>query len=268
MSERALSPPAAEAYRLRPLDAVRAIRELLRNPEDTAKVFVIVRALSGKSLLRGYNRFAATPTGRDVLASKRSLMDVLSDTDHLASLPAGSLGRVYLDFMKTENLTATGLAEASTSGELPPEPGLRLYAARLRDMHDLWHVATGYGRDTMGEVCLLGFTFGQTRNPGIAFIAVIGALKIAREHDRRILRALWAGFRAGRRAAWLPAADWEHLLALPLDAVRQRLGIEPPRAYPEMRGGRWIRHNRAPSQRGRSIRAAASNYARSTNRGM
>lgn len=102
-------------------------------------------------------------------------------------------------------------------------------------MHDLWHVTTGYGRDTMGEVCLLGFTFGQTGNPGLAFIALIGALKIARENDRRILRALWAGFRAGRRAQWLPAADWEHLLTLPLDEVRERLGVSTPPVYPEMR---------------------------------
>lgn len=235
MKDRFVSASDADAYRLRPGEAIRAVRELLRNPEDTAKVFVIVRALSGKTLLRGYNRFAATPTGRTVLAENRLLLDVLKDRGYLASLPAGSLGRAYLEFMSAENLSAEGLVEASMSGEVPMEEGLRLYAMRLRDMHDLWHVATGYGRDTMGEVCLLGFTFGQTRNPGIAFIALMGALKIARENDRRILRALWDGYRAGRRAAWLPAQDWEHLLTLPLDEVRERLGIELPRVYPELR---------------------------------
>jgi ubiquinone biosynthesis protein COQ4 len=235
MSDRTVSALDRGAYRLRPREAVSAIRELLRNPEDTAKVFVIVRALSGKTLLRGYNRFAATPTGRTILADNRTLIDVLKDRDYLASLPAGSLGRAYFEFMQAENLSPEGLVEASMNSELPPEEGLRAYAMRLRDMHDLWHVVTGYGRDTMGEVCLLGFTFGQTRNPAIAFIAVMGALKIARENDRRILRALWAGYRAGRRAAWLPAADWEHLLTLPLELVRERLGIAAPRVYPQMR---------------------------------
>ena len=28
---------------------------------------------------------------------------------------------------------------------------------RLRDIHDLQHVMTGYGRDTLGELCLLSF---------------------------------------------------------------------------------------------------------------
>jgi len=224
-----------DLYRRRPGEAIAAIKALLRDPEDTAQVFVIVRALSGKSVLRCFNRFGAAPTGRVILTERRHLIDVLKDRAHLASLPSGSLGRAYLEFMTRENISAEGLVDASASGLLPQEERLALYAARLRDMHDLWHVVTGYGRDTMGEVCLLGFTFGQTGNPGLAFIALIGALKIARENDRRILRALWAGYRAGRRARWLPAADWEHLLALPLEEVRERLGVTAPQVYPQMR---------------------------------
>ncbi|HEX7034298.1 MAG TPA: Coq4 family protein [Pseudomonadales bacterium] len=225
----------SDPFRLRPREALGAIRVLLRNPEDTGQVFVIVRALSGKSLLRGFNRFAATATGAAVLAENRSLLDVLSNRDYLASLPAGSLGRAYLEFMSAENLSAEGLVDASMSADRPLEGRLALYAMRLRDMHDLWHVVTGYGRDTMGEVCLLGFTFAQTRNPALAFIALVGAAKIAREVNPRIFRALWAAYRAGRRAEWLPAADWEHLLTEPLDRVRQRLRIEPPTVYPQLR---------------------------------
>lgn len=225
----------SDPFRLRPREALRAIRVLLRDPEDTGQVFVIVRALSGKSLLRGFNRFAATPTGEAVLAGNHSLLDVLGNRDYLASLPAGSLGRAYLEFMSAENLSADGLVDASMHGERPLEERLARYAERLRDMHDLWHVVTGYGRDTMGEVCLLGFTFAQTLNPALAFIALVGAAKIAREADPRIFRALWAAWRAGRRAEWLPAADWEHLLTQPLDQVRQRLRITPPAVYPQLR---------------------------------
>jgi ubiquinone biosynthesis protein COQ4 len=224
-----------DPYRLRPGEAITALRALLRDPNDTAKVFVIARALSGKTLLRGFNRFATTPVGRRALASNTTLLQVLQDQDRLAALPAGSLGRAYLAFVQTENISADGLVEASVSEEITLPDGLRCYAERLRDMHDLWHVTTGYGRDTMGEVCLLAFTFAQTRNPALAFIATIGALKLAREQDRRILRALWAGYRAGRRAAWLPAADWEALLEQPLESVRHQLRVSEPQVYPELR---------------------------------
>lgn len=229
------SAPSRDPHRLRPGEAIKALRALLRDPEDTGKVFVIVRALSGKTLLRGYNRFSPTAVGRRVLAGGAPLLDHLQDRDHLRSLPADSLGRAYLAFMETENISADGLVEASVNDAAPMEEGLRRYGERLRDMHDLWHVTTGYGRDTMGEVCLLGFTFAQTRNPALAFIAVIGALKLAREQDKRVLSALWAGYRAGRRAQWLPAADWESLLAEPLDAVRRQLRVEAPKVYPQLR---------------------------------
>lgn len=228
---------AGPSYRIRPIVAWRALRTLLRDPEDTAQVFTIVRALSGRSLRRGFQRFSASDAGRAVINQRRELLDALDDRAHLGALPAGSLGRVYLEFMQAQNITATGLVDASTHGPLPAEPDLARYARRLRDMHDLWHVVTGYRTDTSGEVCLLGFTFAQTRNPGLAFIAVMGAGRIARDArraksgERRIFRALWEGYRSGRRAAWLPAADWEDLLSLHVEEARASLGIAPPEVY-------------------------------------
>ena len=51
---------------------------------------------------------------------------------------------------------------------------------RVRDLHDLWHVLTGYGRDPLGEVCLLAFTYAQTRLTGLGAIAFLGTFRIAR----------------------------------------------------------------------------------------
>ena len=64
---------------------------------------------------------------------------------------------------KSEKITADGLVEASQEN-VPPElenqsEELIAYGKRIRDQHDLWHVLTGYGRDTLGEVCLLWFTY-------------------------------------------------------------------------------------------------------------
>jgi len=231
-----------DPFALRPRDAWVALKALLANPEETEHVFTIVRALSGKTLVRGYNRFTSTATGRQILDEQRSLLTVLSDRTFLAALPEGSLGRRYLQFVEREQLSADGLVDASASEELPAHPGLARYAARLRDMHDLWHVTCGYGRDVSGEACLLAFTVAQTRNPGLALIVVAGTLKIARASgDRRIFSAAWSAFRAGRRAAWLPAVDWERLLGLPLEAVRAELGVTEPEVYPQLRGALSLR---------------------------
>ena len=222
-------------YSMRPLTAWRALKLLIADPERTEQVFVIVRALSGRSLPRAYARFRKTDTGQRILNEKRSLLDTLSDREALRELPAGSLGRAYLKFVETESITADGLVEASEyDAEWGEEGGLRLYAERSRDMHDLWHVTTGYGRDVLGEACLLAFTVAQVKNPGLALITVAGALKIARERGSAVYRAVWSGFRAGRRAEWLPAQDWEALLAQPLEDVRKQLGVSAPEVYPEI----------------------------------
>ena len=108
---------------------------------------------------------------------------------------------------------------------------LARYGKRLRDQHDLWHVLTDYGRDKLGELCLLAFTYAQTRNRGIGLIVMVGAYKFSQGIGTRVLRAARRGYRDGRRTAWLPGQDWEALLPRPLDEVRRELGIEPPIAY-------------------------------------
>ncbi len=229
---------ATNPWALRPREALGALRKLLADPEQTEHVFTIIRALSGKTLLRGYLRFRKTAVGEHILAEKRNLIELLSDRDWLRSLPAGSLGAHYLQFVETENLSADGLVEASQTEEgegYGDDANIRLYGERLRDQHDLWHVTTGYYRDVKGEVCLLAFTVAQTLNPGLALITLAGMIKIARETgDWRIVKAAWNGFLNGRRAAWLPATEWETMLQRPLNEARRMLKVRAPRVYPEI----------------------------------
>jgi ubiquinone biosynthesis protein COQ4 len=191
-------------------------------------VFELIHALSGRSGERLYQRFVATPEGRHLLGTRPSLLDALSDRTRLAALPAGSLGRAYADFMSEERLEAGGLAEAAAAVRDPDEvldAEQRWFFDRLRDMHDLWHVATGYGRDVAGEAANLAFTYAQTRNRGVGVI-VIAAAFVGPKAGLRWQRYLLQAWRRGRRAAALPMAPWEELLPLPLDAVRARLHIQ------------------------------------------
>ena len=50
--------------RIHPLDALRAMRGLLRNPDDTALVFEIIEALSGRTRTKVYDRFCRTESGK------------------------------------------------------------------------------------------------------------------------------------------------------------------------------------------------------------
>jgi len=212
-----------------------AIKQLIADKEDTKQVFIILEALSGNSGLRAFKRFKKAPHAQKILAAEKPLVNFLKDRAWLESLPEGSLGRTYARFTEVEQITADGLTEASVEAR---EETRELSAAQIkyherqRDAHDLWHVSTGYGRDGLGELCLLAVTWRQLGNPGILVIILFGYLSARKEAaGLGIGKAILEGFRLGRLAKGLPSAEWERLLTLPLEDVRAELGIKTPTRY-------------------------------------
>ena len=94
------------------------------------------------------------------------------------------MGAAYRAFREARGFTADGLAELERE-VIPfvdaPHPVV-WYSRRLRDVHDIWHVLTGYGTDALGEACVVSFSYGQTRNLGFAFIGWGAAREIQREN--------------------------------------------------------------------------------------
>jgi ubiquinone biosynthesis protein COQ4 len=225
-----------DADRIRPIEAQRAMRALLADPDDTEQAFRVIAALSGNSLGRALRRFRGTPVGARVLRERTRMLDLIADAERMAAMPEGSLGAAVRDFYARERISAAGLVEASEGAYDEADSldaDLELMGQRLRDLHDTFHVLTGYGRDLRGEVAVLSFTVPQSKNPGIAFL-VFTVLRRAgfRSEMGRLIRQ---GFRRGLRAAWLPGQDWEALFPLPLDAVREQLEIGAPPDYEAVR---------------------------------
>jgi ubiquinone biosynthesis protein COQ4 len=184
--------------------------------------------MRGRSGIRNFRRFAESPTGGTVLKERRNLLTLLADRGRLRQLPEGSLGRAYLDFMERENLSAEALVEASQDWENDPvPPDAALFRARMREMHDVGHVVTGYGRDQMGELCLLTFMYRQQGNLGMLMVVAMAWRRLPKA-GRKAVREAW---RNGRKTAWLAAQDWEALFAQPLDQLRKSLAVSPPTAY-------------------------------------
>ncbi len=242
----------AKKRRIRPIEAWRAMRILLRDKEDTAQVFRFVTALTGNSQHKGFERFRTSETGRRILSENRQLLTALSDRNALAKCPEGSLGRAYLDFVYGHDLSADGLVAASKEGSSRrfDSPEEELYANRLRDMHDLWHVVTGYGRDGLGELCLLAFSYAQTRNRGVGVIVLVGIAKVRREAPQLpIVRAALEGYRNGKASGDFTTADWEALLQEPLEAVRAKLRVRPATVYRQAERESWRIENEFQARR-------------------
>jgi len=223
-----------EPQRLRPLTALKAFRRLVADKEDTAQVFEIMRALSGRSIRRGYDRLLTTMEGGRQAFLREELAHRLDDPVWLARFPEGTVGGAYRAFREARGFTAEGLAdEARKVAPLADAPHPVIwYSRRIRDVHDVWHVLTGYGTDALGEACVVAFSHAQTGNLGFAFIGWGAAREIRRE-NRSVpaRRAVLQAWRLGRAARWLPGLDYEALFAEPLETARVRLGLRPATVY-------------------------------------
>ncbi|MGC6472784.1 MAG: Coq4 family protein [Parvibaculales bacterium] len=216
------------------LDALRAVRRLMKDNEDTAQVFTILEAMGQRAIRREWNRFEKAPIADKILAEPH-LIEMLCDRPYLQALPEGSLGRTYFDFTQVENITPDGLVQASEDGlshvrKFTPEQ--EKFHLRQRDAHDLWHVVTGYGRDQLGELCLLGVTYKMIDNPGFLLIILFGLMQNRKMNPQvSIMSALREAFRNGGRMAWLPEIDWRDAMARPLEDLRAEWNVLPPHTY-------------------------------------
>lgn len=215
--------------------AVRAVRRLLADPNDTVQVFRVMAALNGGTSAKNYRRLLETPEGGRIAYRRVELVERLTDRQFLAQFAPGTVGAAYRAFLDKTGFSADGLAavDREVKHELDEEHPHAWFGRRERDLHDIWHVLTGYrADDPLGELCLVAFSFAQSKGLGWAFIAISGALKsLGEPRGLSVIRAVWEGYRHGRTAKWLHAEDIESLFAEPLEAARARLNIARPVAY-------------------------------------
>jgi ubiquinone biosynthesis protein COQ4 len=214
-----------------------AVRKLLSDPNDTTQVFKIMRALNADTSAKNYRRLLTTPEGGRLAYQRLELVQRLTDRSWLNQFAPGTVGAAYRGFLDKTGYSADGLAAISIQNNGPAVAMMQhpyaWFSRRERDIHDIWHVLTGYqADDPLGELCLVAFSYAQTGGLGWGFIALMGTLKSLREKNGRLARrAVLEGYRNGKAAAWLLGEDIETLFAEPLDAARTRLNIPAPAAY-------------------------------------
>jgi ubiquinone biosynthesis protein COQ4 len=213
---------------------------LAENPDDTAQAIVAIAAMSGNSNERLFKRFKRSSRGRQILHERRDLYRILCDQEELLAMPEGSLGRAIGEWFMRENISAEGLAGASeAAAEQFPDRSAnlgeeaRVFESRLLNLHDVFHVLTGYDRDMRGEIAVLAFTVAQTWNTGIAYL--VWRSFTANGWNSEPGRLIRQGLRRGLRAKWLIDEDWESLFEQPIDEVRERLGVGAPPVYEQLR---------------------------------
>ncbi|UAB77440.1 hypothetical protein INR77_11605 [Erythrobacter sp. SCSIO 43205] len=212
------------------------LRILVKDKDRTDELFGVLDSLPWRDVNNEAAAFLATDHGRRIFQSEPYLPDILDNHEELRKMPKGSFADAYCNFMEAEGLTAAGLIEEANvyrKDNVILEDGIEWYNNRLRDTHDILHVLTGYGRDTLGEQCLLAFLFDQRPSPGHLFLGWLGTLLMKAKIKTKapVLRAFLQARSHGRLTQRIVEQPILELLPLPLEEVRRRLNVREPTTY-------------------------------------
>lgn len=158
------------------------------------------------------------------------------ELEELATLPVGSLGRAYHDWVVDNGLTAQIAMNYRqfhemlvASGQLDGMPEPMQYAVlRGFQTHDFQHVVTGYDSSGLGEIALQAFCLAQIQFPYFGmWIAVVTAQMtfINPTSIVPLMDAITDGWQLGRTVDNIQSERWEEMLAEPLDEVRARYHV-------------------------------------------
>ncbi len=224
---------------VRPFKALQTFFKFMKNKEDTTLVFDFISAVNGGTVKLAFKRFLAGPNAQLLLKDDpQALLRALDDRERLRNLPLGTVGRTYADFMDREGLDTNGVAEANEEAGLITQevreafPEFAGFIWYMNLTHDLYHIITGYNRDSLGEAALLNYSAYMSNSRGTRVLSWLAALRIKAEAPLLpILKIVGNGRKIAKNSANLLQADFIGMLDRPLSEVRRELNIVPDPLY-------------------------------------
>jgi hypothetical protein len=216
----------ALAQQLEVVDAVVELVEALEHGRTGKVRLIAMRRAFGSLLREAYQREGAVGIVRFFAALFFKVgvnKDKHRQYQHLGLLPEGTLGREYWKHMMERDFGF---------------PGVRGGIPDAIAYHDVAHVLTGYDTDPAGEICQGSFQGGNRRDDGFFFIQFVilqfhQGFKItpAAPADTGMFdpsKVLWAVHR-GANCNVDVTHQWDFwpLMPLPLEEVRERIGLLP-----------------------------------------
>lgn len=190
------------------LDSAIAVADLLARDPRTAKDMAAA--------------FRATPEGARALRERPRLGQV--DLEALAGMAPHTLGHAFARHVRSAGISLDALPRRPAVDE-------ESYVdAHLYEVHDIWHVLTGFDVSIGGELGVLAF--GLAKLPSRFAVILLGAgllqtyLRDFHEYEDR-MEAIVQGWRMGKDARSVLGVEWNRLWSEPLAEVRSRFGITP-----------------------------------------
>jgi hypothetical protein len=159
--------------------ALKYWRFLVRPWEYFGDELGIFLALGGPGFGRTYLAIRHEPQVERLYRDRPDIRALLSDDTFLASLPSGSLGHAYRDFLRQHRLDTGVFNETDTVIPVAEHLGygedFTFLLKRGVVLHDIYHTLGGYGPDLGGEFGNIGFHYGQMTG-GNGFLRAMGLM--------------------------------------------------------------------------------------------
>jgi ubiquinone biosynthesis protein COQ4 len=193
---------------------LRAFRKLIDNPADPLEG-PIFQMCAEHGLLRSTARsFERHAEGRRLLAERPRLNAQTVSLATMAAFPEQSLGHAYAAYFEKNEIIPF------EPPRLPASTAQDYVATRLREVHDIFHVVTGYGTDDIGELELQWFNLGNLGWGPLPFLVIVASFFMGRMTKYGGLWPVWrrarAAYRRGRRSRSLASVCWEDYWNMPL----------------------------------------------------
>jgi ubiquinone biosynthesis protein Coq4 len=194
----------------------------IRNPERLEDIVSLAGVLvPPRELRRLADTLWCIPSAAEALRERPRLGPV--DLHALRTLPPGTLGRAFADHLLDNGLDLNSLPQ------LPAYTDAEYVRAHLLEVHDIWHVLTGFATHVAGELGLQAFSLAQLGSPFAAGILTGGMantlLFAFPERDVR-MRAIVRGWLLGKRSRPLFGGAWARMWERPLEEVRAGFGLD------------------------------------------
>jgi ubiquinone biosynthesis protein COQ4 len=177
---------------------LRAFRRLIHNPADPLQGPIFQMCVEHSLLRKLSRRFERHAEGRRLLAERPRLNATCVSLATMAAHPPRSLAHAYVDYFDANGITPFD------PPLLPVETSEDYVATRLREVHDVFHIVTGYGTDQLGELELQWFNFGNVGWGPLPIITLVAFFLLGRMKKHggiwHVCKRLRAAYRRGRRA--------------------------------------------------------------------
>ncbi|CAG8560223.1 6875_t:CDS:2 [Diversispora eburnea] len=152
------------------------------NPGRQDMIATLGETTSSMFLSRLRDNMLKDPVGRCILRERPVINSKTIDIPYLRSLPEGTFGKEYTDFLDMEKVTP----DSRVKVQYIYDEELSYVMQRYRESHDFFHTLTKLPANLEGELALKWFELVQTELPMTFLSSIFGPILLSSEERTKL----------------------------------------------------------------------------------